>query len=88
MTRAEAIEWLEYHIAITDYDKDDDLLKALRYAVRKLKTEPVKHGRWIRSADGHSCLCSVCGTPYRWSEADTMRYCKMCGADMRGGENE
>lgn len=37
MKRSEAIEWLEYHIATTDYDKDDDLLKAIKYAIRELK---------------------------------------------------
>lgn len=37
MKRAEAIEWLEYHIAITDYNKDDDLLKAFQYAIEALQ---------------------------------------------------
>ena len=37
MKRSEAIEWLEHHIAITDYDKGDDLLKAIKYAIRELK---------------------------------------------------
>lgn len=60
--------------------KADDVFKAL-------KAEPTKHGRWLPSKDGHGCECSECGTPYGWVEADTMRYCKKCGARMDGGEN-
>lgn len=52
------------------------------YAVAKAKAEPIKHGHWRQGKDGHGCECSECGTAYRWSEADTMRYCKMCGAKM------
>ena len=47
---------------------------------------PVKHGRWIPSKDGHGCECSECGTAYGWIEADTMKYCKRCGARKDGGE--
>ena len=47
-----------------------------------VELEPVKHGRWIPSKNGHGCECSECGTAYRWSETETMRYCKICGAKM------
>ena len=47
-----------------------------------------KHGRWLPSKNGHGCDCSECGTAYRWSETDTMRYCKRCGARMNEVENE
>ena len=79
MTRAEAIEWLEYHIATTDYDKDDDLLNALKYAVRKLKAEP-KYGRWKRQGMG-DYMCSRCA---EWVSGNRYHYCPNCGADMRG----
>ena len=85
MTKAEAIEWLEYHIATTDYDKDDDLLKALKYAVRKLKAEPTKHGRWIDSWGGKWHSCSVCGgiPPFNMMGDDMPTpYCPHCGARM------
>lgn len=38
MNNKEAIEWIDYHIGITDYDKDDDLLKALKTAKKALMT--------------------------------------------------
>lgn len=53
-------------------------------AMPTIEAEPTKHGRWLPSKDGHGCECSECGTAYRWSEADTMRYCKKCGARMDG----
>lgn len=48
-------------------------------ALRRPQAEP-KHGHWIDT--GHGCKCSVCETPYRWNEADTMKFCKECGAKM------
>ena len=50
--------------------------------LNNIEAEPVKHGQWLPSKDGHGCECSECGTPYGWIEADTMRYCKKCGARM------
>ena len=52
-------------------------------ALRRPQAEP-KHGHWIDT--GYGCKCSVCETPYRWNEADTMKFCKECGAKMDGGE--
>ena len=43
MKREEAIKWIEYHIDISDYDEDDDLLTALKMAVKALKKQP----KWI-----------------------------------------
>ena len=47
-------------------------------------TEPVKHGHWREKIIySHSYAeCSECKTVYSWSETETMRYCKMCGAQM------
>lgn len=43
MTKEEAIKWIEYHIDISDYDEDDDLLTALKMAVKALEKQP----KWI-----------------------------------------
>ena len=58
------------------------------HAIKALDAEPIKHGRWLPSKDGHGCECSECGTPYGWIEADTMRYCKRCGAKMDEVKND
>lgn len=55
-------------------------------ALCRPQAEPRKHGYFRPAKDGHGCECSECGTAYRWSEADTMKYCKICGARMDGGE--
>ena len=39
MTREEAIKWIEYHIAISDYEETDDLNVALHIAIKALSTE-------------------------------------------------
>ena len=46
--------------------------------------EPLKHGHWIEKVIcSHSYAeCSECKTVYSWSETETMRYCKRCGARM------
>ena len=51
MTREEAIEWINYHIDISDYDEDDDLLTALRMAVKALKKQ--RTGHWWINPDGY-----------------------------------
>jgi hypothetical protein len=45
MTKEEAIKWIEYHIDISDYDEDDDLLTALKMAVKALEKQ--RTGRWF-----------------------------------------
>lgn len=40
MTNKEAIEWIKYHIGISNYDETDDLLKAFETAIKALEQEP------------------------------------------------
>lgn len=82
---------LDKNMSREGYDVCLCTLKMVKQYIKALPTidaEPIKHGRWLPSKDGHGCECSECGTAYRWNEIDTMRYCKMCGARMDGGENE
>lgn len=84
MTREEAIKWIEYHIDISDYDEDDDLLTALKMAVKALKKQ--RAGRWIETDDYDAWRCSECdeyfclyeGTP----QDNKYYYCPNCGAKM------
>ncbi|MBQ1659538.1 MAG: hypothetical protein II059_06795 [Clostridia bacterium] len=88
MTKEEAIKWIEYHIDISDYDEDDDLLTALKTAVKALEKQ--RTGRWIEHIDERGDTyyeCSSCkeeftlidGTP-----ADNLyNYCSNCGAKMK-----
>ena len=84
MTREEAIKWIEYHIDISDYDEDDDLLTALKMAVKALKKQ--RTGRWIETDDYDAWRCSECdeyfclyeGTP----QDNKYYYCPNCGAKM------
>ena len=84
MTREEAIKWIEYHIDISDYDEDDDLLTALKMAVKALEKQ--RTGRWIETDDYDAWRCSECdeyfclyeGTP----QDNKYYYCPNCGAKM------
>ena len=50
-----------------------------------IEAAPIKHGHWIEKIIySHSYAeCSECKTVYSWSETETMRFCKRCGANMR-----
>ena len=84
MTREAAIEWINYHIDISDYDEDDDLLTALKMAVKALEKQ--RAGRWIETDDCDAWRCSECeeyfclyeGTP----QDNEYYYCPCCGAKM------
>ena len=90
MTREEAIKWIEYHIDISDYDEDDDLLTALKMAVKALKKQ--RTGRWIETDDYDAWRCSECdeyfclyeGTP----QDNKYYYCPNCGARMLGEDED
>ena len=87
MTREEAVYYLIKPIVTSTIPANETVkqLEAWSMAVKALDGEfEPKHGRWVDT--GHGCQCSVCETPYRWNEADTMRFCKECGARMDGGE--
>ena len=73
MTREEAIEWINYHIDISDYDEDDDLLTALKMAVKALEKQ--RAGNWF-DVGSLSCRCSECGGK---SNRES-QYCPNCGA--------
>ena len=72
--------------------------EAVFMAIKALKAEPVRHGKWIKmsDADGHYYACSECGEElYReWSfdrdydlfpkkkTIDKTHYCPNCGCKM------
>ena len=66
-------------------DINNDLKDAIKEFLLTAPTIEPKHGHWREKIIySHSYAeCSECKTVYSWSESDTMRYCKMCGADMR-----
>ena len=76
MTREEAIEWINYHIDISDYDEDDDLLTALKMAVKALEKQ--RTGHWWINPDGYAPYCSECKHDSRIAST----YCPNCGAKM------
>lgn len=52
--------------------------------VPTIEAEPVKHGRWKRTAMSDTLWCMACGKiPDHQFETD---YCPNCGAIMDGGE--
>ena len=76
MTKEEAIKWIEYHIDISDYDEDDDLLTALKMAVKALEKQ--RAGHWWINPDGYAPYCSECKHDSRIAST----YCPNCGAKM------
>lgn len=59
---------------------------ALDAITNLLPTTELKHGHWNKKiVQKHSYAeCSECKTIYSWSETETMRFCKQCGAKMDG----
>lgn len=51
-----------------------------------------KKGKWInhRKDNGHNIAdCDRCGNAIQWFDGDEIpRYCCMCGADMRGEQDD
>lgn len=76
MTKEEAIKWIEYHIDISDYDEDDDLLTALKMAVKALEEQ--RTGHWWINPDGYAPYCSEC----KHDSDRASAYCPTCGAKM------
>lgn len=71
----EAIEWIEYHIDISDYDEDDDLLTALKMAVKALKKQISKK---VTNNGYGVYFCPVCRGSV-WQIRDESKYCFRCG---------
>jgi Zn finger protein HypA/HybF involved in hydrogenase expression len=67
---------------------NEQLHEAVFMAIKALKAESVKHGRWIDDEDTTYANCSECGwqidTHY---ERGYLNYCPNCGAKMDGREN-
>lgn len=77
----EAVEICAQYVIWSIFDGREEFKNFIRQ-----EFEPITHGHWVDT--GHGCKCSVCGTPYRWNEADTMKFCKECGARMDGEEDD
>lgn len=66
--------------------------EAVFMAIKALKAEPVRHGKWIKQkyedTDGSAIdgwECSVCGEGVVWRSDDDInleKYCYHCGAKM------
>lgn len=93
MTRSEAIGHLK-NIAIYSVQDGytDEARQALDMAIEALEEPERKKGKWInhRNDDGHNIAdCDQCGNAIQWFDGDEIpRYCYMCGADMRGEQDE
>lgn len=77
---------------------DDDMKRAARAAQRALARLPAAQpertrGKWIRHTElkniygGKIIECSVCGEKYVVQHVEDEKYCRNCGADMRGRED-
>lgn len=66
--------------------------EAVFMAIKALKAEPIKHGKWIKQkhedTDGSTIYgweCSVCGEGVVWrtdDDIDIEKFCYNCGAKM------
>ena len=57
--------------------------------LKRLRAEPVRHGRWGRSGQLLECQC--CGEVYSQlggNAGKAWNFCPNCGADMRGSNDE
>ena len=83
----------EYNI----FGEEEEATKyhCLSWAIKALKQEPVKTGKWIN--DNGQTKCSICGNPIpirkvvlrgevMWEDNSPVNYCMNCGAKM-GDEN-
>ena len=81
----------EYHEELHAYYKDDygkgfqaGLLVTIKQPT--IEAEPVVHGEWILKDDHGKGVCSNC---HRQDKIDPLAgFCRYCGADMRGEQNE
>lgn len=84
MTRDEAIQVLANFYVSTKNPKANHLCEAVYIAIQALKSEPIKHGRWIEI--GHPWYeCSECGertAVVNLNGEVVWNYCPNCGARM------
>ena len=93
MSKEEAIEILSE--MRSEYNLFGDEEEATRYhvlswAIKQMKVEPVRHGRWTYLYDGNY-KCSECGSWWTCEETPIesgMLYCPNCGAKMDEVEDE
>ena len=73
------------------YDGCDGLSVPIAVVQQNIKdattidAEPVRHGRWERTADG-AALCTACKRKMNPSQYG-YAFCSLCGAKMDGGED-
>ena len=92
MTKEEAIRRLEGGAPFSEL-YDEEWENALITAIEALKTEPIKHGRWIKITqewgDYAEYFCSCCWrkikAPFTLNPAWAFPYCH-CGAKMDAQE--
>ena len=74
-------------------DCEDGWTSAISEAMDVIKNAPAAdvrpemHGKWMRSGDGYSYFCSICGEePYSRNEVFPILsdFCPWCGAKMDG----
>lgn len=59
MTNKEAIEWINYHINTTYYEETDELLKALKKAIKALEKQDTKKNSGLISLPSKTMLIPV-----------------------------
>ena len=86
-------EYVEHHEQVQSVWKLLDKKQKELYAVPSVQPER-KNGKWIRHDEiknvyGGICIeCSECGEKYVVQHILDEKYCRNCGADMRGEQDE
>ena len=83
MTNEQAISELITEVKIITQALQE-IQNYIAFIDKRVTALEAKHGHWREKIiDSHSYAeCSECKTVYSWSETETMRFCKRCGAKM------
>ena len=91
----EAEEWIKTYNSERGGQRERDAIKHVISGIKKLPpAQPQRiKGRWIRHPEqkniyGGKCVeCSECGEKYVVQYIEDEKYCRNCGADMRGEQD-
>ena len=88
--RQALLDKFEPWLKVKDYnDGELNMLKAILYEIRFMRSAQPKRGRWIHDGSKwtNRWICSNCG--YKWFfDCIEGAYCPNCGADMRGEQDD
>ena len=84
ISRQALLDKFEPWLKVKDYnDGELNMLKAILYEIRFMRSAEPKRGRWVLVCDnnGMHFICNKCGA---WRYHQEQNFCGECGADMRG----